>query len=351
MYSLLRRLYKQPYAEDQQTVTQNAYLTRREQVRKAQRTHRERKQAYVKALETEVLQLRTNEANLLQKTKNLEAEIGRLKRIVTEHGIQLQSEVNSTMMYQARDHYDISSGISVVSIVKNHNTGQQLQVREGGSDLASGDEGNFLSSNSIGSPSSHSRVKVFGNEDGGAPSRDYPSSSLTASAPILSPTAVSVPSSSARSPNSVTDDDLTNIGMEFVLTLESPCLPHHIPNNSKEPSPTGHALTATAALLFRGPAAQTAQPQPSTVWETPNTGLERLLALSTNLDLADELTPVQAWNYVRQHPAFDGSDIDLLRRLTGKLLEHVKCHGFGGVIELTVFETTVFEVFGLRQIF
>ncbi|KAK9318983.1 hypothetical protein V1517DRAFT_342150 [Lipomyces orientalis] len=340
MKKFLFRPFRHPSkdVEEQQTVTENAYLTRREQVRKAQRTHRERKQAYIKTLETEVLQLRTNEGNLLQ-------EIGRLKRILTEHGIQLQSEVDSSIVYQAGDHYDNFSGNSVVSIVKSDSTGQQLQVREAGSDLASGSEGNFPSSNSIGSPSSHSRFNVFGNEDRGAlySSRDYPSSS-----PTLSPPADSAPSSSRRSPNSMTDNDLTNIGMEFVLTLESPCLPH-TPSNPKDPSPTGHALTASAALLFHGPAAQTAQLQPSTVWETPTTGLERLLALSTNLDLEDELTPVQAWNYIRQHPAFDGIDLDLLRGLTGELLRHVKCHGFGGVIEHTVFETTVSEVLGISQ--
>jgi hypothetical protein len=82
-------------------------LKRREQVRKAQRyvysialgssdqsdiswtrTHRERKEAYVKSLETEVLQLRTNEAKVMQETKNLYARINQLERKLAENGIE-----------------------------------------------------------------------------------------------------------------------------------------------------------------------------------------------------------------------------------------------------------------------
>ncbi|KAK9343953.1 hypothetical protein V1522DRAFT_437801 [Lipomyces starkeyi] len=340
MKKFLFRPFRHPSkdAEEQPAVTQHAHLKRREQVRKAQRTHRERKEAYVRALEDEVLQLRTNEANILQEAKNLHAEIGRLKSILTQHGIELQSEVNSSTIYQDRDDYDISSGHSVISLRNNVITGQQLHVKEGSSDLASGDEGFFLSGSSAGSGPRTvnlvSRAQYL--------SRDYPSST---SAPILSPTEVSGTSSSARSPNSMVDLDLTSIGIEFVLTLESPCL-SHIPSNSKEPSaPTGHALTASAPLLFRAPPAQTSQFPTSTGWETTTAGLERLLALSSNLELKDEVTPVQAWNYILQHPAFDGIDLDLLGRLTRKLLKHVVCHGFGGVIEQAIFENCVLEVF------
>ncbi|KAK9428306.1 hypothetical protein V1505DRAFT_219832 [Lipomyces doorenjongii] len=338
MKRFLFRPFRHPSkdGEEQPTVTQNAQLKRREQVRKAQRTHRERKEAYVKALEDEVLQLRTNEAKILQEGKYLHAEIGRLKRILSEHGIQLQSEANGSPIYQDRDDYDISSGDSVISLRNNVITGQQLHVKEGSSDRASGDEGFFLSGSSTGSPSGPGKVKLFSRAQ-------YLSPDYRSSTPILSPTEGSATSSSARSPNSMADLDLTSIGMEFVLTLESPCL-SHIPSNSKESSaPTGHALTASAPLLFRAPATQTSQLPTSAVWETPTAGLERLLALSSILELKDEVTPVQAWNYIRQHPAFDGIDLDLLGGLTRKLLKHVTCHGFGAVIEQAIFENCVLE--------
>jgi hypothetical protein len=70
-----------------------------------------------------------------------------------------------------------------------------------------------------------------------------------------------------------------------------------------------------------------------------------LLDLSTNLVLDDEVTPVQAWNYVRQHEAFSQIDVKLLRKLTQNLLAEVKCHGFGAVIEQGILENAVFDTF------
>jgi len=56
-------------------------------------------------------------------------------------------------------------------------------------------------------------------------------------------------------------------------------------------------------------------------------GLERLLNFSQNLDLDGEVTPVQAWNYIRRHPAFEDIDIERLRTLTAKLVKAVVCYG------------------------
>jgi hypothetical protein len=53
------------------------------------RTHRERKEAYTAALETEVVQLRANEARLSQETKMLYSETTFLKRLLTENGITI----------------------------------------------------------------------------------------------------------------------------------------------------------------------------------------------------------------------------------------------------------------------
>jgi hypothetical protein len=53
------------------------------------RTHRERKEAYTKSLELEVVQLRANEAKILQETKRLYTELTALKRLLAENGIQV----------------------------------------------------------------------------------------------------------------------------------------------------------------------------------------------------------------------------------------------------------------------
>ncbi|KAH7122394.1 hypothetical protein B0J11DRAFT_337434 [Dendryphion nanum] len=64
-----------------------AYLKRREQVRRAQKTHRERKETYIKTLEAEVLLLRTNETRISQDNKVLFTEVERLRNIMEHHGI------------------------------------------------------------------------------------------------------------------------------------------------------------------------------------------------------------------------------------------------------------------------
>lgn len=114
-----------------------------------------------------------------------------------------------------------------------------------------------------------------------------------------------------------------------VCSLESPCL-GHIQGNPKEPSaPSGHVLTASAPLLFRAPnIAKKSHICTTTPWEAPNTGLEQLLNLSQGLELDGEVTPVQAWNYIRRHPRFEGLEMERLQTLTRKLLKKVKCYGW-----------------------
>jgi hypothetical protein len=56
-----------------------AYLKRREQVRRAQRTHRERKESYIHALESEVLQLRTKSRKVEEQNDALNLEVALLR--------------------------------------------------------------------------------------------------------------------------------------------------------------------------------------------------------------------------------------------------------------------------------
>lgn len=146
-----------------------------------------------------------------------------------------------------------------------------------------------------------------------------------------SPNDISAIASQASNLN-LRDVNQTNLGMEFVLTLESPCLHHTQPSDSH--TPTHHALTASAPILFQSPTqpartevtATTSPPAPS--WEMPNMGLEKLLSLSGSIPLTDELTPVQAWHQIRTHPEFENMEVGGLRKLTQDMLKNVKCHGY-----------------------
>ncbi|KAK2593591.1 hypothetical protein QQS21_008720 [Conoideocrella luteorostrata] len=66
-------------------------LTRRQELnRQAQRTHRERKELYIKALEDEVLRLKELYSNASQSKEQLSAENKHLKTLLAQHGIQFR---------------------------------------------------------------------------------------------------------------------------------------------------------------------------------------------------------------------------------------------------------------------
>lgn len=60
-------------------------------------THRERKDQYFKALESEVLHLKENEANYLKKIQQLEAHIGHLQDTLLRNGIDLPTNHVSSL--------------------------------------------------------------------------------------------------------------------------------------------------------------------------------------------------------------------------------------------------------------
>jgi hypothetical protein len=86
---------------------------------------------------------------------------------------------------------------------------------------------------------------------------------------------------------------------------------------------------ASATLLHQNPQHHHSHLQSiQSGWQIPATGIERLLQLSTSIPISEgELTPVQAWHVLRQHPSFSGLDLARLRALMQTLIKGVKCYG------------------------
>lgn len=116
--------------------------------------------------------------------------------------------------------------------------------------------------------------------------------------------------------------DAAQIGIDFVLALESPCLPH-TQTEFRSEEPSGHILTTQAPLLAHAPHPN----QPASSWTIPAAEIEQLLNLSTQLNLAGELTPVQAWSRVRSSPHFVKLSLKQLEVLKEALLQEVQCYG------------------------
>ncbi|KAL7628703.1 hypothetical protein AAE478_000218 [Parahypoxylon ruwenzoriense] len=293
-------------------------LTRRQELnRQAQRTHRERKELYIKALEDEVLRLKEVYSTISQDKDKLAEENKHLKSLLQQNGIPLGS----------------GGGVDDV-----------------GSSVSPG----YTSSGSI--------------------SGGYPPGSNNAYTPL---TSISTPPSLSASSQGIGGQpqargvgqqqnqqqqrrqpaqgrvDYEQTGIDFVLTLERPCMDHMpwllerayetggdacghalmascppepFPEPSDETSPFGYAHHNNRAGKGEGQSN-------CRTWELSKGDLTTLLDLSKKLDLDGEITPVMAWGMVLAHPRLAELKREDFERLTDDLKGKVRCYGFGAVME------------------
>ncbi|KAI8632286.1 hypothetical protein F5Y19DRAFT_358410 [Xylariaceae sp. FL1651] len=277
-------------------------LTRRQELnRQAQRTHRERKELYIKALEDEVLRLKEVYSNVSQDKDKLAEENRQLRNLLHQNGIQ-------------------SGAGAMDDVISNPSMG-------------------YTSSGSI--------------------SGSYaPGSSSAFTPPLTSistvPSVQSLGMGQQHPVQSCVDYD--QAGIDFVLTLEKPCM-DHLPwllekGNDNPGEPCGHALMAScppepfAELNKEIPfghahgaadrvesKANDGQQQSLKTWELSKGDLTTLLDLSKRLDLDGEITPVMAWGMVLAHPRLTELTQKDFEKVTDDLKGKVRCYGFGAVME------------------
>ncbi|KAL8719035.1 MAG: hypothetical protein Q9225_003892 [Loekoesia sp. 1 TL-2023] len=119
--------------------------------------------------------------------------------------------------------------------------------------------------------------------------------------------------------------DNPEVAIDFVLALEHPCI-RHIPHPSDPSSdnPSNHALMASAPLVSYAP-----RPfqQSDANWTANASMIKELLNLSSAINLEGEITPVEAWHRLRQHPGFSRLDKWAIERIKGDLSASVRCCG------------------------
>ncbi|KAL6710178.1 hypothetical protein ACN47E_009969 [Coniothyrium glycines] len=315
---------------DASKVVPKGDLKRREQVRRAQKTHRQRKEAYISSLEAEVVQLRANEAKTLQETKKLHSEVIALKVLLQNNGIKVPEQPHQMQ------------GSSLIP------PSSQSDGREDSWSLA-------CSNHEAKSRNRQKQIQVQNYPYKGVhSSRPKPASTLTCTPYSTTTQAMSSLASLPSRPKTCLGDiDPIVLGLDFVLTLESPCLAHvDVPQDPSHQDANGHALMITACLLHHHPAERGSRTKSSTAWHVPSSGIERLLEPSRDTPLLDdEVTPVQAWDIVRKHEQFSGLEIERLESLKEKLLGRVRCYGFGGVILREVLDDALFEAFVVGRVF
>ena len=170
------------------------------------------------------------------------------------------------------------------------------------------------------------------------------------------PTGISPPSyrsqsgSSRDSPAVIVSMSDTQAAIDFILTLERPCLGHvkhaHLgfstgttPRGVDYNSGPGHVLTVSAGL-----ARQLYNPsQTEAVVNVPAAILEDLMNAGARLQLDNEITPVQVWERLRETSA-KVSETEL-QTLIEELSKYIYCNSFGAVVEKSTALAILADVF------
>jgi hypothetical protein len=205
-------------------------LTRRQELnRQAQRTHRERKELYIKALEDEVLRLKEIFSHISQDKARLAEENRQLKALLAQNGIGGSLPGGSVLDDSASNPSvgyspSASMGASYAPASSNTSAFTPPPLSAG-----SGGRGGGISPNSATYPHgySHHQHQLSGQ-----------GSSLGTA------------TGTGGQPNQLPNIDYEQAGVDFVLTLENPCM-NHLPWMLERAvttgirEPCGHALMAS----------------------------------------------------------------------------------------------------------
>ncbi|OAK98116.1 hypothetical protein IQ06DRAFT_337601 [Phaeosphaeriaceae sp. SRC1lsM3a] len=293
-----------------------AYLKRREQVRRAQRTHRERKENYIKALEEQVLDLRTKQREIVRENEALTTEVVQLRELVKSDGTSENSNYDSGNAWMLGGQADGNA-----NAWGGNEMWQHVNLCTVG-DANSSEAWSWQSGAGCGVPVSWSGHTASS------------STALTLATHTRRPT-----------PSRISELDCTDLAVEFVMTLEKPCInratstvldlgERSVDYALQAPS-TGTYHTFLEDNVLKGK--QKAS--------NANASLDKLLALSKDFKLVGEVTPIQAWQQIVSHPQFCSIGLETMRRLVEQLLWHVKCYGFGAVIDMSIFKELFKSVF------
>ncbi|KAK8049718.1 hypothetical protein PG994_011448 [Apiospora phragmitis] len=274
-------------------------LTRRQELnRQAQsrRTHRERKELYIKALEDEVLRLKEIYSNVSQDKDKLAEENKQLKGLLNQNGIPMASPGRMD------------------DVISNPSLGYTSSASMSGGSYAPGSATTYtppLTSQSIPLSASSQGMPHY------QPQHSHHGRSTS--------------QQHAQQQHGRVDYD--QVGVDFVLTARDgtgePC--GHTLMASCPPEPVDK-LTNEIPFGYSHTRSEEGKSGQRT-WELSKGDLATLLDLSQKLDLDGEITPVMAWGMILAHPRLSEIRPEEFRKLADELKGKVRCYGFGAVME------------------
>ncbi|GAM33800.1 hypothetical protein TCE0_013r00963 [Talaromyces pinophilus] len=317
-------------------------LTRRQELnRQAQRTHRERKEQYIRALESELSRLREvysvdiNAANqkIQQQqdmVQSLRTENSRLMGILKECGIpvqpQLELETPEAITMPPAGSYTIGT-----SSVASQSAGFQSQPP-------------FLTT----PPSTFSSPHSAGDGDERSGSRAGPGGNI----PVIGTTFQTGVNMSDLDYSAHTEkereipavpgifDEDPQLGVDFILQLEAPCRVHteylcreaH-KDVERDAFFSGHALMASCPPPSHIENVPEGNQYPHQTYELPLPNLEKLLNLSKQLITDGQVTPIMILQSLKNHEQYRSLNKDDVKTIVETLTAKIRCYGFGAVIE------------------
>ncbi|KJX93641.1 hypothetical protein TI39_contig4278g00015 [Zymoseptoria brevis] len=316
--------------------------------RQAQRTHRERKEQYTKDLEAEVMRLKEIFVNISHErdaaSRARDDAISERNHLLDENQ-RLRSRLDMSASTNGTD--SAYSGFPTSGLPTRTNS------------VCMSDEPSKISPSTtfVGcAVPDESSNKPPGHAWEESQSRCAASSWTIVDAKPATET----PSDSQPTPNATiltAPIDYDELGLDFVLTLERPCMTHlqyltvrahncqvsedhemggqpmEVPDDGENQHISGHALMFTApppSHIQENPGAR----YPSELPKVQREDLLKLLDLSSQLQVNEpELPPVKAWIRLMQDERFWGLSGEDLATLKKVLLGKVHCYRFGAVVE------------------
>ncbi|KAL8853336.1 MAG: hypothetical protein Q9221_001812 [Calogaya cf. arnoldii] len=279
---------------------------RREQVRHAQRTHRQRTQNYIKTLEEEVVRLRGSEGELKSENKKLSSQVNVLRTALVLADVPLpagfEGSPQSTQLSSLGP--ELPASISFRTDSSNH---QRLHV-----DWPTQSQNQSASTTAPHAPT------------GGAPGYSHNHGGLNPQGKPLPVLPQDFDTTYEHPPPEMASWtlDTHEVAVDFVLALEHVCM-GHIPHPANAPStePTNHALLMSTALSAKGPG----PPQLNSSWSADGSMIKDLLNLASAINLQGEITPVEAWHRLREYPGFSRLDKWAFEMIKARLSASVQC--------------------------
>ncbi|KAK6540947.1 hypothetical protein TWF694_008328 [Orbilia ellipsospora] len=280
--------------------------TRRQELnRQAQRTHRERKESYLRQLESEVARLREAFSIVTKEKTQFSHENAELKKFLALHGLSWPPDPST----------DPTSALAPAPIPPP----PPVPLGSMPGIPASLVSPQPLTQLVTASPSSYS-------------------SPLAQSALNTSPNVGGA---------------FDAIGIDLVLALERPCMEHiqKLVHDSLE-DPNGTAISGHALMASCPPESHMLD-NPDVDWGSRTYDLQpgelnMLLNLSPKMSLTGEVTPINAWAIIQSHPNFLQLTRHDFAAIKNELVPKVKCYGFGAVLEEYMVEDALDAVFAAK---